>query len=255
MNKAQLLRYWYVGALLAVTLGLGLGVIITSQRLAQPAPVTPDEPKAATPDCTLDFRIQPPNLCNITFTLATPTPTNTPTSTPTKTPTNTPTRTPTPTPTNSPTPTPTPSPTPTPTNTPTPTLTPTATPTRTPTPTYTGTPTHTPTNTPSPTYTGTPTPSATYTPTPTNLVGGQCLAIRVYLNGVPVNPNTLRAGDTIELAVAGTYAKARLRVNGGQWTETVQKNAAGEFFITYTLPLNIFQFTVEAEIFVNGQWQ
>lgn len=252
MSSAYILikKYWYIGVLSVITVLLGIGILVTSQRIAQTEPVTPDEPKAATPECTLSFKVNLPNLCNLSFTLATPTPTQTPTSTPTKTPTSTPTYTPTPTNTPTATPTKTPTPTSTPSQTPTPTNTPTSTPTRTPTPTVS------PTATLSPTSTFTPTATPTDTPTPTNLVGGQCLAIRVYYNGVAINPFSLRAGDTIELAVSGTNAtKARIRVNGGVWTETTQKNTTNEYYITYTLPLNIFEFTVEAEVFVNNQWQ
>lgn len=103
----------------------------------------------------------------------------------------------------------------------------------------------TPTNTPKPP----PPPTATVVP-------GQCLNIKIYKNGVVVDPNTLRPGDQVILAVMGTTntTKAHFRVNGSAWTETSTKNAAGEYIIAYTIPSGIVHILVEAEVFANGIW-
>lgn len=89
-------QYWYILFILIFTVGLGVMVLLTSQKLTTTQPVAPTvpqaTPKAAEPACTL------------TFTIATSTPTPTPTPGPTATPTPTPT----PGPTATPTPTPTP---------------------------------------------------------------------------------------------------------------------------------------------------
>ncbi len=178
------------------------------------------------------------------------------------------------------------------TNTPThtPTKTPTATPTKTPTPTPTPNPqcgnactgnaqcpqnhtcsankcvltaclqngvvcsddkcTITPTNTPTATVT------VTYTPTPTDITG-QCQNIKIYRNGEVVNPNNLQPGDSIVIAVVGTNAtKARIRVNGGTFTETSAKNDAGEYILNFTIPSSgTTTFTIEAELFIGGVWR
>ncbi len=84
-------KHWYLILISLFTVGLGVAVFLTSQRLAtteQVAPTVPqEEPEAAAPACTLAFAINTGT-----------TPTSTPTSTPTATPTPTPTSTPTPTP-------------------------------------------------------------------------------------------------------------------------------------------------------------
>jgi cytoskeletal protein RodZ len=113
----------------------------------QVAPTAPKEaPAAEDPTVTPT----PTSGCQLSFTVASPTPTNTPTSTPTGTLT----------------------PTMTPTNTPTGTLTPTMTPTNTPTGTLapTSIPTNTPTGTVPPTNTPTEKPVAqAESPTPTKI--------------------------------------------------------------------------------------
>lgn len=98
-------------------------------------------------------------------------------------------------------------------------------------------------------------PNHTITITPTTLPG-QCTRIRVYKNGVSIDPNTLSVGDVVQLACAGTNAeKARIRVNGGGWGETSVKNDEGEYFISYTIPAGVASFTIESEIFTNNEWK
>lgn len=102
----------------------------------------------------------------------------------------------------------------------------------------------------------TPTVTVTYTPTPTTITG-QCQNIKVYKNGQVVNPNSLLPGDSIVLAVVGTNAtKARIRVNGGTFTETSTKNDAGEYILNFTIPSSgTTTFTIEAELFIGETWR
>jgi hypothetical protein len=108
----------------------------------------------------------------------------------------------------------------------------------------------TPTNTPTATVT------VTYTPTPTDITG-QCQNIKIYKNGQVVSPNSLQPGDSIVIAVVGTNAtKARIRVNGGTFTETSSKNDAGEYILNFTIPSSgTTTFTIEAELFIGGVWR
>lgn len=94
------------------------------------------------------------------------------------------------------------------------------------------------------------------TPTPTE-IPGQCDLIKVYKNGVQVtNLTTLVPGDAIEIAVISTNAtQARIRVNGGPWNITTNRNTGGEFYIPFTIPTGVTTFTFEAEVFVNGVWK
>ncbi|MBI3385557.1 hypothetical protein HY031_00565 [Candidatus Gottesmanbacteria bacterium] len=110
-------KYWYLIIVAAITVGLGVVVFLTTQKLKEEKPVAPSvpqaQPKAVVPKCTL----------TLSFTVETPTPTPTGTITPTPTPTGQVTPTPTSTP-GGPTSTPTPTsppggPTPTPTKPPT----------------------------------------------------------------------------------------------------------------------------------------
>lgn len=276
--------------ILFLTVSLGLIAYLTSIKLSTQSSVAPTvpqvTPQAQTQVCTFSFTL---------VASPTPTRTQTPTATPSKTqtPTNTPTRTLTPTYTPTQTPTATLTPTRTPTNTPTPTRTstPIPSPTRIP---LCGSTCGTnigdcganltcdnglcvlpicltgavecdstkcgviPTQTPSPTLTSSPTP--TITPVP-----GQCLAIRIYdTNGNEISQALLTQtanvgpGDTIILAVSGTNAtKARFRVNGipSTYDETTAVNSLGEFIYQFVLPANLRQFTVEAEVFIGGQWR
>ncbi len=94
------------------------------------------------------------------------------------------------------------------------------------------------------------------TPTPTPPPAGQCVRIKVYKGTVAVNPTTLKAGDAVTLAVAGTNAtRGRIRVNGAAFVETTTKNASGEFTVPFTIPAGVTSFTIEAEVFTNGQWK
>ena len=98
-----------------------------------------------------------------------------------------------------------------------------------------------------------PNETATATPTP---LPGQCTRIRVYKDGVSIDPNTLAVGDVVQIAVAGTNAEmGRIRINGGGWGETSVKNAHDEYYISYTVPSGVTTFTVEAEIFTNNEWK
>ena len=104
---------------------------------------------------------------------------------------------------------------------------------------------------PPPPGVGTP-PPGTETPPPP---APQCLSIKVYKGTQIVVPATLQVGDQVEIAVAGGVAtKARVRINGGSWTETTTKNTAGEFTVDWTVPANTTNVSMEAEIFVNGAW-
>lgn len=94
-------------------------------------------------------------------------------------------------------------------------------------------------------------------PTPTTpTVIPQCNSIKIYKNGAVVTPSTLQPGDAIVIAVAGGNAtKARIRVNGGSWTETTTKNGAGEYTMNYVIPTGPTRFRIESEIFgVDNQW-
>jgi hypothetical protein len=141
----------------------------------------------------------------------------------------------------------------------TPVLPPTSTPTRTPTPTQqiTSTPTPTQQITSTPTKTPTPTQGITSTPTATPTSGPQCTRIRIYKNGTEVSDySTLRGGDVVTITVNGNLAtKARIRVNGGAWTETSTTNSNGEYTIDLTLPSTGVSITIEAETYgTDGQW-
>jgi len=94
---------------------------------------------------------------------------------------------------------------------------------------------------------------------PTSAPGAQCVRIRVYqgTTTTAIDPTTLKAGNTVTLAVAGTNtSKGRIRVNGATFTETTTKNTNDEFTVPFTVPSGITSFTIEAEVFgPNGQWQ
>ncbi len=94
------------------------------------------------------------------------------------------------------------------------------------------------------------------TPAPTPPPPGQCTRIKVYKGTVAVAPTTLVPGDNVTLAVAGTNAtKGRIRVNGAAFVESTTLNANGEYTVPFTVPSGVPQFTIEAEVFTNGQWQ
>lgn len=67
---------------------------------------------------------------------------------------------------------------------------------------------------------------------------------------------TLRAGDQVTIAVVGANAtKAHIRVNGAPYEETTNKNAAGEYILSFPIPSGTYNFTIEAEVYQNGTWQ
>jgi len=97
-------------------------------------------------------------------------------------------------------------------------------------------------------------PTPTNTPTPTTITG-QCENIKIYKGNEVVNPNTLKPGDQIVIAVVGTNAtKARVRVNGGTFTEITEKNSNNEYTYNFTIPRS-GQFTIEAEVYIGGTWR
>ncbi|MCL4360266.1 hypothetical protein M1555_03380 [Patescibacteria group bacterium] len=92
--------------------------------------------------------------------------------------------------------------------------------------------------------------------TPPTGGGPQCTNIKIYKDGAQVTPSTLRPGDNILIAVAGTGAtKAHIRVNGADWIETTTTNSNNEFTVPFTIPSGVTNFTIEAEIYVSGVWQ
>lgn len=89
-----------------------------------------------------------------------------------------------------------------------------------------------------------------------SLETAQCLNVKIYDTSwnLLANPATqVRAGQTIRLAVAGQtnepggLTAARFRINGGNWAQTNQKNASGEFYINYTALAGALR--VEAQVF------
>lgn len=109
----------------------------------------------------------------------------------------------------------------------------------------------------------------TSTPTPTTAITPVCQNIKIYKNGQQVtNLSSLRAGDTVTLAIKGNLAptKAHFRVNGQQlaqndgdnesgWTVTTTKNSANEWTKDYTIPEGVTDFVIEGEVFTNGAYR
>lgn len=93
-------------------------------------------------------------------------------------------------------------------------------------------------------------------PGPLPITGPQCQNIKIYKGGQVVTPSTLWAGDQVKLAaVAPTSStKARFRINGGSWQETTTK-INNEYTLDFTIPNGITNFTIEAQLFINGNWQ
>jgi len=131
--------------------------------------------------------------------------------------------------------------------------------TPTPSPTLTPTPSPTPTDGPTPSSSPSPTPSPTPTITPTPPpIGAACLDVKTYnTNFVLLSSSELSKlipGDIVRFAVAGTttqggFDKARFTINGTLQPEvTAQKPGSDEFYIEYTIPAGITNFTVSAEI-------
>jgi len=63
---------------------------------------------------------------------------------------------------------------------------------------------------------------------------------------------SLRPGNQVYFAVLGSGSgidKARFRINGGNWQETTNKKiGTEEFYISYTIPKGVINFTVQAEV-------
>jgi hypothetical protein len=104
------------------------------------------------------------------------------------------------------------------------------------------------------------TPPGDNTPTltPTTIpIGAQCSRIALYQNEqLLTDYSSLQPGNIINIcATGGNEEKARLRINGGAWTEVSTKTGSGEYCMDFTIPSDTVQFTIEAEVFGNGAWQ
>jgi hypothetical protein len=85
-----------------------------------------------------------------------------------------------------------------------------------------------------------------------------CLAVKAYdTNWTAISAaglKLLKAGDKIRLTVAGTtstgtFNKAKFKINGSETAEvTAVKPNTTEFYYEYTIPANVFTFTVDAKI-------
>lgn len=84
----------------------------------------------------------------------------------------------------------------------------------------------------------------------------QCLNVKIYdtnWNFLASPATQVKAGQTIRIAVAGQTSEpggltaARFRINGGNWAQTNQKNASGEFYIDYTASAGALR--VEAQVY------
>ena len=109
------------------------------------------------------------------------------------------------------------------------------------------------------------TPPPGSTSTPTSTVNPVCQNIKIYKGGTQVTDlNTLKAGDTVSLAVKGNLSpsKAHFRVNGKKpsdantagWDETTTKNGSDEWTLNYTIPEGVTDFVIEGEVYTNGAW-
>lgn len=86
--------------------------------------------------------------------------------------------------------------------------------------------------------------------------GAFCSIVKAYNSSWEVlgqaQLSSLKPGDQIYLAVLGegeSIDKARFRINGENWIETEQKREeTGEFYINYTIPEGVTNFTIESEI-------
>jgi hypothetical protein len=99
-------------------------------------------------------------------------------------------------------------------------------------------------------------PAPTFQAAPTNSTAGpQCQRIKIYKDNILVDPAILKPSDFIIIGVTGVSAtKARLRINGSPWTETSSQNSSGEYTVTFTIPDDVSNFTLEAEVYKDGQW-
>jgi len=84
-----------------------------------------------------------------------------------------------------------------------------------------------------------------------------CQNIKIYKNGVQIDPTTLQAGDQVQFGVkgSGSPTKGRFRINGGSWSQTTTRNSQGEFVLDFTIPEGVTNFAIEAEVFVDGEWR
>ena len=87
--------------------------------------------------------------------------------------------------------------------------------------------------------------------------GFRCLKIKLYRDGVSVEPEVLKPGDQVVIAVKDEGAtKAQVRVNGAGWIETTTQNSSSEFTVDFSIPTDgPISFTIEAEVFKNGEWK
>jgi len=105
------------------------------------------------------------------------------------------------------------------------------------------------------TYTIGTVPTSTPTPTPPPEVS--CWWIKAYnINWQELSSSqlrNLRPGDKVYFVVAGSglgiFDRARFRINNEEWQETaVKRPGTQEFYISYTIPSEITDFKIEAEI-------
>lgn len=89
-----------------------------------------------------------------------------------------------------------------------------------------------------------------------------CRQIKAYdPNWNPLTPeqlSRLRPGDRVRFTAQGQpaneFTKARFRINQGTWQETTTKKpGTEEYYLEYTLPANITNFRIEAEVYHRDQ--
>jgi parallel beta-helix repeat protein len=92
--------------------------------------------------------------------------------------------------------------------------------------------------------------SPTPAPTLTGISVPVCIEAKVYKDGVLVTDfNNILSGDVIQLAVSSSNAnKARFRVNGGSWVETMVTNSVGEYYIDYAVSVSEGIFFVDVQV-------
>lgn len=86
----------------------------------------------------------------------------------------------------------------------------------------------------------------------------KCQLIKIYKGNTQVTDlKTLKAGDTVTLAVKGNRPgqKGRFRVNGGSWSETTTKNNKDEWTLNYTIATGVTDFVIEGEVYIRGAWR
>lgn len=118
---------------------------------------------------------------------------------------------------------------------------------------------------PSPNLTPRPTqPPSTITPspTPTNppTTPSSCTCSRVQLyntDNTPLDVSQVRPGQTVRIFIIGRGEKqwsARVRVNGGSWTETESWIPPIGYYFDWTVPSSGGTFNIEGEINCSGIW-